>query len=1272
MRKGINLFFIILFYLNKLDAQVCTIQTNDTIVCLNNALNYSATFTTGLTPTTYEWDFGNGVKSSQSSNTYNYPLVGIYFPTLKITFSNNSQCFATGKAIRVVALPKSNFRILSDTFQCFKNNLVCIKDSATEGASNSPITKRTFIWGDGVFVTQFKFNDTICNNYKYTAGGVYSLVLEVTDSNNCFARFERKNAIRILPQLEKINFSSVLKRCDSTVMIFSNTSAFPYSKVKKFVWDFGDGNIDSSGKNWGVFEYLYQNIGDYRANLIIQDKFNCIDTAGKLLRATKKVMDTKVNFWRNSQCYNLQAFSVTYKDAVEEDSIIWKVYSSSNRLIDSVYNFAFFNPANSYDCGKYRITMDAYYDKNCKISIDTSFEIFGPRAVLTPKLAPVVNQYQCNTNDTVYFRNPVPEYSCLNNNSGNWLWDFADGFAPPCTTDTKNGLNIGLNCRYSKDRDFVKHKFNAAGSNCYFVKMFITDTVYNCSDLDSTKVVIGNASAAPNLPARRGLYYYTTPPGNDLPPQNCFQNAFVFKFDETLPSCGRESIWIMPDSAAERREWLATDPWKDSIEFIYNRVGDSSGWVTVGLIVKNGECIDTFWYHRMFRILQMNPKFNIEFKTKCFPYLTNIYFVDSLQDSVKRATISIYKLHENPVSEEFVQSFSQVITPSDSVIRPINFSFNQRYKYKVEAQIVNSDGCVATYGEKVNIGYYRTKFTTNSVFCVSDSADFYDDFEYYGQKNNNWKNEARANANLERLWWNFGDTIGYQFLGILPKHKYHKVGSFNVTLLVQDSVGCLDTLKNLYNIKTVNVKAAIEPITKELLCAPKVLTLKSISTIIDNSVQNGQSPYDYISSWLWDFGDGKVPSISNEPTHDYSENGDYNVVLKIRTMAGCSDSATMPITIKGPKPKYNFAMGDTFGCSPVRLTLNNSTQKQLLNWQWKVDGPSNFVVSTNKDSAMPFELVKAGRYRILLLGTDSFINEITGQKVFCTSVFPDTNNLAQRPVYVTVVNKPSAQLFGPDTVCVNNPFTISAVTDSIYSQFIWQVSNGFNSGIKPRSDSVFNYTFKDSGSYFIKLIPIPSIGIQCIDTPVHQVVAGNVNADFDIDASQSPLFLFKNKSLFANSFEWNFGDPASGINNQSFLRNPSHTYIDLSDSIKVCLITNTFLRCFDTICKLILPKPHLINIPNVFTPNNDCVNDAFDIEIIGYSLYDLVIFNRWGGKVFEGKNDGIRNDGNNWNGNNFNDGEPNTDGVYFYIFRYKLNFEDIERTAHGTITLIRK
>ena len=144
MDKKIYIFLFFLFALLKLGAQTCTIVTSSTIVCINNALNFSATYTSGSTPSTYAWNFGNGVTNTQASPTYNYPTIGTFTPTLTIVFTNNSQCIITGNPIQVVALPIADFRIVSNVKQCFKGNLVCIKDSSRAGISGSNIAKHTF------------------------------------------------------------------------------------------------------------------------------------------------------------------------------------------------------------------------------------------------------------------------------------------------------------------------------------------------------------------------------------------------------------------------------------------------------------------------------------------------------------------------------------------------------------------------------------------------------------------------------------------------------------------------------------------------------------------------------------------------------------------------------------------------------------------------------------------------------------------------------------------------------------------------------------------------------------------------------------------------------------------------------------------------------------------------------------------------------------------------------------------------------------------------
>jgi gliding motility-associated-like protein len=66
------------------------------------------------------------------------------------------------------------------------------------------------------------------------------------------------------------------------------------------------------------------------------------------------------------------------------------------------------------------------------------------------------------------------------------------------------------------------------------------------------------------------------------------------------------------------------------------------------------------------------------------------------------------------------------------------------------------------------------------------------------------------------------------------------------------------------------------------------------------------------------------------------------------------------------------------------------------------------------------------------------------------------------------------------------------------------------------------------------------------------------------------------------------------------------------------VVTDTLTGCFDVFnigfsiqnCDLV--------IPNVFTPNGDGINDFFEIlNLEHYPMAQIVIYNRWGNKVFE-------------------------------------------------------
>lgn len=85
-----------------------------------------------------------------------------------------------------------------------------------------------------------------------------------------------------------------------------------------------------------------------------------------------------------------------------------------------------------------------------------------------------------------------------------------------------------------------------------------------------------------------------------------------------------------------------------------------------------------------------------------------------------------------------------------------------------------------------------------------------------------------------------------------------------------------------------------------------------------------------------------------------------------------------------------------------------------------------------------------------------------------------------------------------------------------------------------------------------------------------------------------------------------------------------------------------------------------LDIPNVFSPNGNGVNDAWEIKNLeNFAENELTVINRWGNEVFRQKN--YRN---TWQGGSL------SGGTYYYVLRVKLCNNE-EKTYKGYIMLVR-
>jgi len=137
---------------------------------------------------------------------------------------------------------------------------------------------------------------------------------------------------------------------------------------------------------------------------------------------------------------------------------------------------------------------------------------------------------------------------------------------------------------------------------------------------------------------------------------------------------------------------------------------------------------------------------------------------------------------------------------------------------------------------------------------------------------------------------------------------------------------------------------------------------------------------------------------------------------------------------------------------------------------------------------------------------------------------------------------------------------------------------------------------------------------------------------------------FTNLSSAASNYSWYL--------DSIFLTNTTD-YQHLFDTTGTFLLSliswNNLQQCADTFSLQIIVFDSLaIEIPNVFTPNGDGVNDVFLIKILGAKDLHVQIFNRWGSLIKDHSyqlNEDIATI-NIWDGTN--DGLDFSEGVYFY------------------------
>lgn len=433
-------------------------------------------------------------------------------------------------------------------------------------------------------------------------------------------------------------------------------------------------------------------------------------------------------------------------------------------------------------------------------------------------------------------------------------------------------------------------------------------------------------------------------------------------------------------------------------------------------------------------------------------------------------------------------------------------------------------------------------------------------------------------------------------------------------------------------IKQFYFPILVKPYPKDTIAPAANITCTNSAVILDGSHSASGPSYSY----SWTTTNGNITTSTTANTVSVNSGGTYS--LSITDLStGCISTQTMVVNVTTIPPVVQVATPAIISCATNTIALNGtgSSTGAGINYSWTTSGGTiaSGANTLNAVASAP------GTYSLTVTDTN------TG----CTST---TVTVISGNVTIPDLTVPAASFpCGATNTSLSASSTVTGVTYSWTGPNATSIVTGGNTSTP---------TVIDQGTYTVT-VTNPLTG--CSNSMTVSVTQSSINAAFTADPTTgvAPLTVNLTNQSSGNmlSYDWSFGNGQPNSN----AVNPSTTY-NTNGTYTVTLIA-TSGTCKDTATIVIVVEQGLtLEIPNVFTPNNDGKNDFFTIKSTGVKELSLQIFNRWGEKLYEYTGMTAA-----WDGLT-PQGAKVPDATYFY-FVSATGYDDKVVEKHGTVNLFR-
>jgi len=1031
--------------------------------------------------TSYFWDFGDGTTygptivdwnvNPQQTINHTYSDTGHYVITLTATNNSTNGCGSTSYNTTIN---------IGDTYAEFIADTVCYGNPThfTDLSWTNFGTITSWYWNFGDGYTSTSQNPS----HSFNSAGNYNVCLTVTSNYGCSNTICHQVHVDTLPY---VNFSNTTA-CLHDTTFFTNLSHGYSAAIISNQWDFGDGTTSTDINPI----HVYTSAGSFNVTLTVTDVNGCSNSTVHPVTVNPLPV---ANFTSDDVCLgNISNFSSTST-------------TSSGSIVSYQWDFGDGSPMGSGnnvthlygDTGTYYVTHIVSTNNGC---IDS---IVLPVRINANPLADFSADTACAGTATIFTDLSDPIDGILNY----WNWNFGDG----SNSNVQNPTHIYASGGNYNTCLMVRTTLGCSNTICHQVHVdtlpyvnfsnttaCLHDTTFftNLSHGYSAAIIsnqwdFGDGTTSTDI---NPIHVYTSAGSfnvtltvtdvngcsnstvhpvtvNPLPVANftsddvCLGNISNFSSTSTTSSGSIVSYqWDFGDGSPMGSG--------NNVTHLY---GDTGTYYVTHIVSTNNGCIDSIVLPVR---INANPLADFSADTACAGTAT--IFTD-LSDPID-GILNYWNWNFGDGSNSNVQNPTHIYASGGN--------------YNVQLIVRNIYGCIDTINKNIIV---KPTPTTNFSFdnaCFGTSNNFYDASSHNATSIISWQ-------------WDFGDSSISNIQN--PSHTYSNYGIYNVSLIVENDMGCFDTMYQ-------NVEVYANPIADfvaSVACIGFPTSFQDLSTPLGGT----------ITTWQWNFGDGVGTSNLQNPSWTFSSGTPpYSVSLIISDIHGCTDSITHSINLY-PQPTALFTVNNVCSKDTAHfIDQSFSSNGSIVAWNWNF-GDGIGTSNLQNPNYLYSQVSSITTVNPFLIVTDS-----NG----CTDTISNT---------VTIFPQPIAD-FIADTVCSGNYTHFTDASSPVAGSLIsWQWDFGDGIGTSNIQNPSYLYNPVNNITNFnVSLITTNNNG--CKDTTSRTIIVNPLpNPNFIANAACSGDITMFTDLSYSNGgpitqWSWNFGD---GIGNSN-IQNPSYTY----------------------------------------------------------------------------------------------------------------------------------